>query len=131
MSDQTICQVDLMATCAEILNTPLPENAGKDGYSLVPLLTETHKRKYKRKETIHHSSEGFFAMRQGRWKLILAGHSGGGLVPRIQETVNEVQVDRQLYDLKKDPKESRNLILERPKIAQRLAVRFDEVRSTE
>jgi arylsulfatase A-like enzyme len=131
MSDQTICQVDLMATCAEILNTPLPENAGKDGYSLVPLLTETHKRKYKRKETIHHSSEGFFAMRQGRWKLILAGHSGGGLVPRIQETVNEVQVDRQLYDLKKDPKESRNQILERPKIAQRLAVRLHEVRSIE
>ncbi len=131
MSDQTICQVDLMATCADILNTALPENAGKDGFSLMPLLTETHTRRYKRKETIHHSSEGLFAIRQGRWKLILAGHSGGGLVPRIQETVNGAPVDRQLYDLKKDPKESRNLILERQKIAQRLAVRLQGVRSAE
>jgi arylsulfatase A len=128
---RTICQVDLMATCAEILNTPLPENAGKDGYSLVPLLTETHKRKYKRKETIHHSSEGFFAIRQGRWKLILAGHSGGGLVPRTQETVDGNPVDRQLYDLKKDPKESRNLILKRPKTAEKLALKLQQVRSTE
>ncbi len=121
----TVCHTDFIATCTSILGMSLPNGEAKDSYDMIPLLAEKHTRKYKRPYTIHHSSEGLFAIRQGRWKLIEAGHSGGGLIPRIQETVDGQTVDMQLYDLKRDPGEQKNLILSRPgkvlKLQQELA----------
>ena len=119
-TNETICHTDFIATSASILDIPIPHGEAADSYDMMPLLTEKHNRKYKRPYTIHHSSEGLFAIRKGRWKLIQAGHSGGGLVPRVQETVNGHPVDMQLYDLQRDPGEQKNLILKRPGKARKL-----------
>ena len=37
-SDQLICLTDLMATCADILGAKLPDNAGEDSVSILPVL---------------------------------------------------------------------------------------------
>ena len=37
-SDQIICHVDFMATCADILGVKLPETAAEDSVSILPIL---------------------------------------------------------------------------------------------
>lgn len=109
----TICQVDLMATCAEILNMRLKANEGEDSYSLLPLLL-SNKQSYTRPYTIHHSSEGYFAIRKDDWKLIMASGSGGGLVPDKLESINGSIPPLQLYNLVLDIGEKKNLFAEYP-----------------
>jgi arylsulfatase A-like enzyme len=110
----TICLTDMMATCAGIIGQKIPSGEAADSYSILPLLLQGNPKKYRRPYTIHHSSEGDFAIRQENWKLITVGHSGGGLVPRVQEQVGGKPVDMQLYDLAADPGERRNLMKEHP-----------------
>eukprot|EP00913_Durusdinium_trenchii_P013372 g12553.t1 len=65
VSNETICLTDLLATVAAVVDTPLPENAGEDSFSILPVLKgETLKRPI-RTETVHHSVSGMFAIRHG------------------------------------------------------------------
>lgn len=59
-----------MATCADILDTKLLDNAGTDAVSILPdpLGKATGP---VREATVHHSINGSFAMRQGRWLFAL------------------------------------------------------------
>jgi len=76
VSNDLICQTDLLATCAELLEKDLPKNAGEDSESILPLLKGA-KSNFSRKGVIHHSVSGHFAYREGKYKLILAAGSGG------------------------------------------------------
>ena len=64
-----ICLTDLLATCAEIVGDRLPDNAGEDSVSILPLLQG--KPGPAADSMIHHSMLGKFAIRQGKWKLLL------------------------------------------------------------
>ena len=71
--------------------------------------------------TIHHSINGSFAIRKGDWKLIVCPGSGGWSYPRPQDIKNEKLdlPDMQLYYLKEDVGETKNLIAEHPaKVAE-------------
>ena len=74
--DQTICLTDLLATCADILGAKLPANAGEDSVSILPAL-EGKATAPLREATVHHSANGSFSIRQGKWKLELCPGSGG------------------------------------------------------
>jgi arylsulfatase A-like enzyme len=95
-----------MATCAEIVGDILPDHAGEDSVSMMPLFTETGEPG--RSTVVHHSISGKFAIRDGRWKLVLCPGSGGW-------THNDAEAARdglplvQLYDMEADPGEIRNL----------------------
>ena len=78
---QTICLTDLMATCAEILGAKLPDNAGEDSVSILPALLGTDKAPL-HEAVVHHSINGSFAIRQGKWKLELCADSGGWSDPK-------------------------------------------------
>jgi arylsulfatase A-like enzyme len=114
VSHATVCHTDLMATMADILRYRLPENAGQDSYSILPLMEGKRPAQYKRPNTIHHSSGGQFAIRKGDWKLILTGGSGGGLVTYPPEILDGKPAELQLYNLRHDPGERRNLANRRP-----------------
>ena len=89
-------------------------NAAGDSYSILPLLEGKRTGLYARPYTVHHSSEGLFAIRKGDWKLILTGGSGGGLVPYRPDSLDGKPVDIQLYNLRRDPGERRNLAIDMP-----------------
>jgi len=117
-TDQTICFTDFFATCADILDQPLPETSCEDSYSFLPAL-KGDPIISARQGVIHHSISGHFAYRMGKWKLCLAKGSGGWTSPR------EVEVEKgaaiaQLYDLENDPGETTNLYKTHPEIAERL-----------
>jgi arylsulfatase A-like enzyme len=114
ISSTTICQTDLMATCADLLKINIPSGEAIDSYSILPLMLDAKKEKYKRPYTVHHSGEGIFGIRKDEWKLIMTGNSGGGLIPSKAESVNGLPVPIQLYNLKEDPEEKNNLYLRMP-----------------
>jgi arylsulfatase A-like enzyme len=103
VSDATICLNDLMATGAEIVGTKLPANAGEDSVSILPVLLGTAKDPA-REATIHQSPKRDLALRQGPWKLVF--------------TVNG---KRELYDLKSDLGETKDLAATHPEVVDRLA----------
>ncbi|VGO12325.1 Arylsulfatase [Pontiella desulfatans] len=125
----TTCLTDLMATCAEIAGTKLPTNAGEDSTSMLPNLLGTAKKPV-REATVHHSIDGTFAIRQGKWKFIAAPHSGGWSSPRQKE--KELWKDLpnvQLYNLEVDPGETTNLQDQHPEVVERLKVLIKKYKS--
>jgi len=115
ISNETICHVDFMATCAAILGYELPSNAGEDSYNILPALTGKKLVEPIREATVHHSISGMFAIRQGKWKLIL-GRGSGGWSGRGRPEDPPVQ----LYDMSMDASERKNLCTEYPDIVERL-----------
>jgi len=112
--DATICTTDFFATCADIVNCSIPDTEGEDSFSMMALLTRNSSQS-SRKATIHHSINGSFAIRKGKWKLIMCPGSGGWSFPRPD---NEAAMDTlprlQLYNLEKDPKEEQNVYANYP-----------------
>jgi arylsulfatase A-like enzyme len=104
--DQLVHQADLLRTFAEVLGATLPENAGEDSVSLLPLLkggTDPV-----REHAVSASIGGVPALRQGSWKYIAAPGSGGwGKGGDQSEPV-------QLYDLSNDLGETKNLAAAQP-----------------
>ena len=119
-SYEIICHTDLLATCAAILNKPLPDNAGEDSYNILPALQGEQYDKPIREATVHHSIDGSFAIRQGKWKLELCGGSGGWSKPGNSMVKDMGLPEIQLYDLSTDIKEENNLYEKYPELVEDL-----------
>ena len=115
----TICLADLMATAAEITDFDIPDNAGEDSVSFLPALLAKTPRPV-REATVHHSSNGSFAIRQGKWKLIFCPDSGGWSHPTPKEAKTMDLPPIQLYDLEADIAEQNNVYAEHPDVVKRL-----------
>lgn len=113
VSDRLLCLTDFLATAAEVLSAPLPADAGEDSVSFLPTLLGQGEQPA-RAAVVHHSSNGSFAIRQGRWKLCLCPGSGGWSKPRpgVDDASQLPLV--QLFDLSQDIGERRNLEAEQP-----------------
>jgi arylsulfatase A len=118
-SAQTICLTDLMATCAEIVGEKLPDDAGEDSVSILPALLGEDKGPL-HEAVVHHSINGSFAIRQGKWKLELCGDSGGWSEPRPGTKEAKGLPATQLYDLENDLAESENVEARYPEEVERL-----------
>jgi len=118
-SNVTICTTDFFATFAELLGRKgqIPDNAAEDSFSFYPCLKG--KTDPTRPFTIHHSISGKFAIRKGDWKLLLTRDGGGGWALPWKKVKTPAKVV-QLYNLKDDPGESRNLEDTHPEIVSEL-----------
>ena len=125
-SAQTICQIDLMATCADIAGFKLPDDAGEDSVSLLPALLGGDKAPL-HTAVVHHSINGSFAIRQGKWKLELCADSGGWSAPTPGSAEAKGLPDTQLYDLSTDLAESKNVHAEHPEEVARLTKLLEEI----
>lgn len=92
LNEHTICLNDLLATAAEIVGGKVPDNCGEDSVSLIPEFLGTANGGM-REATVHQSSTGDLAIRQGPWKLVFL-KSG----------------KRELYNLESDLSESKDLL---------------------
>jgi arylsulfatase A len=116
---QLICLMDFMATVAEIIEAPLPSNAAEDSVSFLPALLNRTEAPL-REALVHHSINGSFAIRQGEWKLELCRDSGGWSQPRPGSEAARKLPPVQLYNLKRDIAEEKNIAGEHPEVVQRL-----------
>ncbi len=115
-----------MATAAEITGQTLPDNAGEDSISILPALLGEKLDKPLREATVHHSINGSFSIRQGKWKLELCPGSGGWSKPRPGEAKKLNLPAVQLYDLSKDIGEKTNLCKEHPEIVKHLSALLEK-----
>ena len=115
---QLICLGDLFATLADLLEKPKPEGSCEDSFSFLPALFGKSL-KSNRAGVIHHSHSGHFAYRQGDWKLLLARGSGGWSSPN-EKQAGPNALKAQLYNMKTDIGEKKNLYTEEPEVAARL-----------
>jgi len=115
----TICHVDLFATAAELVARKLPPNAGEDSVSLLPLFSGTATAAPVRENTVLHSGNGRFAIRQHEWVLLLApsGDCNRDAEPnwfREQRGYTAHTQPGELFNLADDPSQKRNLYAEQP-----------------
>jgi arylsulfatase A-like enzyme len=119
VSDETVCLADLLATMADLLDDPLPDNAGEDSVSNLSLWYGEPLLKPLREATVHTSIDGSLSIRQGAWKLELCAGSAGWSYPRPgPECAGLPPV--QLYDLLLDPGEHCNREAAHPEVTARL-----------
>lgn len=117
VTHRTIITTDVLRTLADIVAAPLPADAGEDSVSFLPVLRNPRHDGPLHEAIVMQSDGGAYAIRQGRWKLLLApgtGRSsevatGGAAVPAVQ-----------LFDLDADPKETTNLEARHPDVVTSL-----------
>lgn len=108
-SNQLTTLTNLIATVADITENPLQSGEGMDSESILPVLLGAQPDPST--TVIHHSSKGMFAIRSGDWKYIDGLGSGGFSTPSIV-TPKPGEPDGQLYNMKEDPSESKNIYQE-------------------
>ncbi len=121
--EQTVCLTDFMATCADVIGAPLPDQAGVDSFSLRPLFTGQGI--YGREATVHHSINGGFSIRRANWKLEFCPGSDGWTYPAPKVHNVEGMPVMQLYDLSADVGERTNVIEQHPHIVAALTAELE------
>ena len=117
-SASAICLSDFMATAAEITGAKLTDAAAVDSFSFLPELLGTGTST--RASVVHHSINGQFAIRKGRWKLAFCSGSGGWSKPGDVQAAKSGLPAVQLFDLTTDIAEKTNLQAENPEIVREL-----------
>ena len=125
ISDQTICQTDIIATCAAMTGYELPNDAAEDSFNILPALLGKDEGKPIRPFTLHQTISLALAIRKGDWKYLDHQGSGGNRYSqaRLQPFVvpdTAPDAPGQLYNLKQDPGEKTNLYFKYPEIVSEL-----------
>jgi arylsulfatase A len=141
-------QVDVMATLADAAKVSLPAGSSPDGQSELAAFTDPEHAPLKRHETAFLGTSGF-ALRQGDWIYIPTQGSGGMTAPETpgkpwsqpyakmgftnSDIDSEGQIkpdthEAQLYNLKTDLAQHKNIIVQHPDIAEKMQKRMDELK---
>lgn len=115
-----VCLSDFYATFAQMCGVEVADDVAEDSYSLWPVLAS--RRDPGRKYAVHHSVDGFFSIRDNRWKLIFCGGSGGWAYPSLPKDAAflATQPSMQLYDMIEDPGETINQIEKHPGVVEKM-----------
>jgi len=135
VSAETICEVDLMATCANLLGAHLPPDAGEDSWNILPALLAKKLKHPIREATVLHSATGHFAIRQADWVLIDAPTGDGGGHDREPDwfkhergyTTNSFPGE--LYNLRQDLPERINQYGRKPEVVARLKALLEKYKT--
>ena len=126
---ETVCLMDLMATCAAIVGEDLTPNAAEDSCDILPVLLGQPLEGSLREATVHHSVAGMFAIRRGPWKAVFGLGSGGFTQPRFEYPVPGGPTG-QLYNLGTDLQEAANIWLDHPDLVQDMEHLLAQYRET-
>lgn len=120
VSSQLVSTTDLFKTIADLSNAKLDDKAAEDSYSFLSEITGKKPKSDLREAIVHHSSNGFFAIRKGNWKLILCSHSGGNSFPKENSEEAKTLPPKQLYNMSSDIAETKNVYEQYPEIVKEL-----------
>ena len=132
VSAETICHVDLMATCAVMVGGKLPTDGGEDSWNILPALLGQKLSKPIREATVLHSANGNLAIRQGDWVLIDARSGDGNHEPDWFKQERGYQTNQfagELYNLRDDLTQSKNLYGEKPEMVQHLKTLLEKYKA--
>ncbi|HOX57198.1 MAG TPA: arylsulfatase [Candidatus Paceibacterota bacterium] len=120
-SDELVCLVDVLATCAALTGQPLSGEAGPDSFDMLPVLLGQKQDKPVRDNLIEHSRR--MGVRQGQWKLIIRADA------RQPTKGGKVNSSAELYNLAEDLGETNDLARKYPEKVKELAVLWERLRT--
>jgi arylsulfatase A len=122
--DQLASTIDLLPTIANILGSHLPDQK-IDGKDILALMTQTDAISPHESFPYYYANNQLQAIRDPRWKLILphtyrslAGKAGGS--EGTPSGYTQIPVGLELYDLKEDIGETKNVAADHPDIVNKL-----------
>ncbi len=121
VSERPVSTLDILPTCLRVAGVEIPE--GLDGRVISEAFDRNPEKTSDR--SLFWNWNGGYAVRCGDWKLLHRGGTSGrkpcsGIVERtdlLQSTC--------LFNLRKDPSETKNLFHEHPEIVERLQKDYD------
>lgn len=119
---ETICLTDFFATTADIIKAEPAEGAAQDSFSVLSLL-EGRGWDQPRDPVIHHSAGGMFAIRDGKWKLVLGNGSGGRQLPKGKP----FEKPYALHNMTRDISEQTNVAERYPEVVGKLEQKIDSI----
>lgn len=147
-SDALICNVDFLATFADILHLKLKPEDIKDSFSFLSSLLESKEKKVRDELLLSPNAPSNLALRQGKWLYIDAQGGGGFRNPKVGENnfggppahvfTKQINSDieqgkykkdappAQLYDLEADIAQTNNLYNQYPQIVAKMKARLRE-----
>ncbi len=129
VSGATTTLANLLATTADILNIPFPENSVEDSYSILPVLLGKAKTVPRQPAVVHSASNGYYAIRQGPWKLIEGLGSGGFTEPKVIKPTPG-QPTGQLYNLESDLAETEDVYQKYPEKVKEMTELLNRIRQS-
>ena len=120
-SMEVVGQMDLYATFSEMLGLPLGEKVAEDSISFYPVLQGKETGEPLRDAIVHYASHGTFAIRSGKWKLILP--------PEHAPAGSDSPGAGELYNLESDLGEESNLWQNNPALVERLRKLLEKFRT--
>ncbi|MBT5816584.1 MAG: arylsulfatase [Opitutales bacterium] len=113
VNDDILSLNDLFATCAELLGSVLPNDAGEDSISFLSTIFGENDEPH-RGHVVSHSVGGEFAYMEGSWKVVYKNAVANRNQSRGKSRIVE------LYNLEEDIAEANNLSENESEIAERL-----------
>ena len=119
-TDHLTSFVDVLATLADVTDVELPDDAGPDSFSFLPILRGDDATTTELRESLVLAAGGGTMMiRSGDWKLINALGSGGFSKPsKVKPGPGDPP--GQLYNLAEDLGETMNLYQQKPDVVEKL-----------
>lgn len=126
---QLVSLTDFFATFCHITGQKPKVTQSNDSFSFLHILYGKTE-KIVRETMVHHSSSGFYGIRSGNWKFI-DGLGSGGFTNPTRLAPEHNGPTGQLYNLKEDQMESRNLFFQYPEKVEELSALLKEIVSEE
>ena len=124
-TDALLSLVDVMATCANLVDEPIRAGEGEDSFDQTSVLRGGGGG---RESLVMQSSRGHFAIRKGPWKYIPKLGSGGFSKPQTEEP-QPGGPSGQLYLLSEDPAERNNLFSQFPDQVTELSALLETIKN--
>ncbi|CAN5461142.1 arylsulfatase [soil metagenome] len=127
VSNALVSQVDLLASFAALTGQPLAKTEARDSFNTLDVFLG--KSQKNSDYVIEHAIGGNLSLLRGNWKYI-EPHAGVNVMKEVNiETGNDLQP--QLYNLKTDLGETRNVAAQYPKVVAELTTLLKSVRDKE
>jgi arylsulfatase A len=149
-SDQLVSNVDMLHSIATLVDYELGANDAPDSYNMLPVLLGNTRRELRDHLVVAAFREPNMALRKGNWMFIGAQGGGGFTMPnpgdhgfggppalkfagQVNSDVEDGKIKpdapkQQLYNLKKDFRQSTNVIRENPKVAKEMEEMLKQIR---
>lgn len=118
-TDQAVCLTDFYATIADIFEDEVEDHVAEDSVSNLPIWLDKTAGQAVREALVHHSINGSFSIRKGKWKLEMCPDSGGWSMPTpgsMPDTAPQIQ----LYNMEDDVREQNNVVDQYPDVVKEL-----------
>ena len=122
---QTICFTDVLATLAALLERPLPDDAGPDSFSFLPVLLGQQREDAPVRPNLVVGR----SLRIGPWKWIEGREPLTFGVPKAGTYPESNEPPGQLYHLAEDPHETTNLAAKRPDKVAEMKAAFAKIQA--